>query len=263
MPPNARTFQQQFPLNLLAPVLQDFSPPQGIFDPQDDYIHAYGIYTLAGDCIPLGEVFIKRKKRQDGMLYFQIFKWRTMPGKGHRQETEAEIFCRHDELATPLRWSCQSLTRKADGSFQEESVVQLTADMVRDQLVLRMDENKQEISLKGAVAMNWALFDVVQRLPRETFPPLSFTLIHHFNLLKSGHGLSFHGSALFDLAKSGVKHQQPNSFLRLYSYDQMGEGEAPWVYWVDEQGRLLFVVAGTEAYIFRTQFQQPSTFAKR
>jgi hypothetical protein len=38
------------------------------------------------------------------------------------------------------------------------------------------------------------------------------------------------------------------TLLRLHVYHHLGDGNMPWVYWVDEQGRLLFAVSGFEAY---------------
>jgi len=41
--------------------------------------------------------------------------------------------------------------------------------------------------------------------------------------------------------------------VRLHAYSQVGRGIVPWVYWVDEQGRLLFIVAGLEGYVLNAQ----------
>ena len=37
--------------------------------------------------------------------------------------------------------------------------------------------------------------------------------------------------------------------VRLHAYDHLGEGIVPWIYWVDDRGRLLLAVSGLEAYL--------------
>ena len=115
---------------------------------------------------------------------------------------------------------------------------------------------QRQIPAPGAYAVNWALFEAVGRLPREEFEPLRFTMLDHFDQLKPGQVLSYRETADVSLGGRSV---------RLHAYDHLGEGIVPWIYWVDDEGRLLFAVSGLEAYLldsFKTPRQAGRGSAK-
>lgn len=95
--------------------------------------------------------------------------------------------------------------------------------------------------------MNWALFDVVQRLGGEKTKLPAFTLIGHFDQVKLDYKSTYRKAMPVKIGKKTV---------RMTAYDQIWRGNVPWVYWVDENRRLLLVVAGLEAYVLEASQQQ-------
>ena len=97
----------------------------------------------------------------------------------------------------------------------------------------------------GPCTINWLLLEAVGRLPRAAFPPLGFTLLEDFDRPKPHHTL--HYAETVNLALPAQRHA--GEALRLHVYHHLGDGNMPWVYWVDDQGGLLFAVSGFEAYV--------------
>ena len=122
------------------------------------------------------------------------------------------------------------------------------ADVFRDGTIVIQDPHETKaLPVAGPYTLNWCLFDAVQRLPREKTQPLGFTLIDHFDEPKADCTLAFRKR--MDVAVAGGRT------IATYSYDQLGRGNVPWVYWVDDRGRLLFVAAGLEAYALESSKQ--------
>ena len=103
---------------------------------------------------------------------------------------------------------------------------------------------KREVKIKQPVALSWLLFDAVQRLPRKKFTPVNFTLIDHFDQVKRNNIISFYNTIEVDLPVG--------ESIKLHSYKQFGKGILPVVYYVDDAGRLLFVISGIETYIINS-----------
>lgn len=94
--------------------------------------------------------------------------------------------------------------------------------------------------LGGAHALNWGLFDAVQRLPRALPEPLCFDLIKDFDELKPAQTLGW---------RESLSVAQGGAVLELEAWQLTGEGTLPTIYYRDTQGRLLFVISGLEGYI--------------
>ncbi len=130
------------------------------------------------------------------------------------------------------------------GNLFENSEVQKFGICKKNSVEIVYKNKKRKIKSKNPFALSWLLFDAVQKLPREKFEPINFTLIDHFDQIKPDNQISFHGSNVIDIPKKEK--------LKLHVYDQLGNGIVPIVYYVDDFGRLLFVVSGIEVYILNS-----------
>jgi len=65
-------------------------------------------------------------------------------------------------------------------------------------------------------------------------------MLDHFDQVKPGQSISYRTT--IDVMLGGRA-------VRLHGFDHLGEGIVPWVYWVDDQGRLLFAVSGLAGYL--------------
>jgi len=224
-----------FSLNAIFPLLGDFVWPTGDFHPEGVWKHSYRIYglisTLQGSDGETGLLTIQRQAAQNGVFNLDITCDRLLfPERvgslPSRELISAHIQCRQDSLSTPLSWQMQSEVFAPDGSAVPYT--QITKS-----------QNHPE-QVPAAYTNNWALYDAVQRLPHREFPPHGFILFDHFDQRKEDHRIMFHKSAVVEIGGRAAE---------LYALVQLGRGILPIVYWLDEQGRLLFVVSGAEAYI--------------
>ena len=111
------------------------------------------------------------------------------------------------------------------------------------------------------------LLDAVQRLPRAAFEPKRFTLLDDFDVVKANQTLAYRKTVEVLLGGRRVQKQHWEKLekgrirktswgregdrpVRLHAYEHLGDAIVPEVYYVDDQGRLLFMVAGIEAYVW-------------
>ena len=230
-----------YTLNCLDLTLKDFEPPRARFDPQGAWQLAYGVYSAprAHICARVGRLRLQRQAVGDDTFALRVTYEKTLPAD-YTQIVTAHLECRADALSTPVRWTWSTVTQSPEGEAVAATQLERAGEARAGEVTIRDAGAESRIPVAAAVALNWALFDAVQRLPREAVEPLRFTLIDHFDQIKPNQTLCFRQSAKVSLGGQRV---------RLYAYDQFGQGVVPWEYWVDDQGRLLFAIGGIEAYL--------------
>ncbi len=235
-------FSEEMTLGLLASKLVDFSPPDGSFDPEGEWTLSYGVYSLANVCDLAGRLALFRQPSPDGGASVTVDYEKYLPGS-RKQKVMAKIDCSADMLSTPDRWSYRSEVLNQAGEPLEHLSLERSAVAKEDVVEFRTGGRLRSTRIAGPFTLAWLLFDVVQRLPRREFNSVPFALFDDFDQIKPNQELSFHKAVDVDFGDSGT--------ARLHAYDHLGEGIVPSVYWVDGEGRLLFVVAGIEAYILQ------------
>jgi hypothetical protein len=240
---------EKYPLRSLAPVLRKFQPPDGPFDPAGSWEQTYGVYTLAGRAAAARRVGAVRLRRsvgdqQDVALKVEYNKKLT----GGSQQVTGELHSRlGSTLSAPVRWSFESKLLDAAGKVIPQTRLRRSAVFRNAAVTITDAKETKTLPIAGAYTVNWSLFDAIQRLRGEKARPLEFTLIDHFDEPKGNQRLSFRKK--MDVTVAGGKT------LHTVAFDQLGEGNVPWVYWLDERGRLLFIVAGLEAYALESSRQ--------
>jgi len=243
--------RDHFPLNAIHRGLFDCAPPKGAYDPSGNWELSYRVCTLSRRCQEVGSLKLTRREQGgEFSLMLQYDKW--MPG-GYKQWIEAKIQCLKERLPTPLAWSFLSELRDPKGQTLEGS---------------RSEHSHEDLQglPSSPYTLHWTLFECVPRLPKEPFDPIQFTLLDHFDQVKPGYRLGFREDLVVALGGRQVQAAQVEELekgrvtrkvwdmegavaTQLYAYDLVGRGNVPWVFVVDEQGRLLYVVAGLEAYL--------------
>lgn len=256
-----------FPLHNIAAGLDGFRVPHGAFEPGGSWRHTYRVCTLTRACDRVGELMLERMPR-DGGAQLAVRLRRFMPGRTEYR-LEGVIDCRGDVLAAPRAWAFESETRDGQGKLVPNTRIVKRGRIEKDGMHGEDEVSRRTIPVTGACTNRWALFDAVQRLPRNAFPPLTFSLLDDFDQVKPGHRLSWHASLPVllgekcrqqvtwqDLERGRVKKtrwvKEGGEEALLTAYDHVGEGIVPWIYWVDAAGRLLFAIGGLEAYILET-----------
>jgi hypothetical protein len=262
MPTDPRTV---FPLSVLTPVLGKFSPPYGAFEPAGSWMQKYGVYTIGQrGCARVGQVLLTRRPDGGGARLLVDYQ-KTASGGTNR--LTADIRCRADALASPLSWECAVHTARPDGKRIPNTTFKQSAAVQRSGVALRDGETRRMLQVGPPLTLNWCLFDAVQSLSGEGMQPMQFTLLDDFDQVKPDQVLAPHGRVTLALGGSrAIRHRveklekgtihRPvlereggrNVVLRQYSHT--GRGVVPWVYYVDEAGRLLFAVGGIEAYVW-------------
>ncbi len=260
--PASTELKTDFPLRTAPRILEGFKLPERAHDPAGDWALTYRILTLNTRGATTGRLRIDRRAQRGGAL-MKLHIERPI-GVG-RRVTSAEILCRGDALATPVRWSFTSESIARGG--QPIAHTRLNKAGVTEGAGVNVVDNgrRSRIAVAGPWAINWALFEAVPRLPREPFDPIRFTLLDHFDQIKRNQVLSYRGSTTVRLGARRVRKQhwvplekgrirktrwalEGGGQVRVHAYDHLGDGIVPWVYWVDEQGRLLFAISGLEGY---------------
>jgi hypothetical protein len=257
--------EQLFSLDMLAAHLPGFQPPHAPHDPAGDWELMYRQYCLAaltGFGGQHGTVRIRRRRGQDGAFSMRVQCERRVWGK-HIVKLAAELDARAEPLPRPLRWSWQSEIVEDRRRTIPESQLQRSAAL--EDGTVKFSGPGRKLLVDGPCTVNWLLFEAVGRLPREAFPPLHFTLLDQLDEAKPHHTLSYAETLTVQVGARPVRQTEVEQLergkihttrwavaggqpVRLHVYHQLGDGNLPWVYWVDDQGRLLFAVAGFEAY---------------
>lgn len=266
VPTDTIDVRELFPLNSLTHHLAGYRPPAEPHDPGGEWTLGYRVFTLAGRGGSMGSLQIHRHRVSQQGFTLDVRLDTVLSGEC-RQQLTAEMLCRSDALSTPIRWQFNSDTNARGTGLPVRTPRLVKSAAVEGRYVeLTEGESKRRLPLPSAYTVNWALFDAVQRLPREPSEPLSFDLFDHFDQIKRDQRLSYRGAfavrlpqrpALKPRRQQAQKVNAPagrNSanVVKLHAFDHLGRGIVPWVYWVDETGRLLFAVSGLEAYVLET-----------
>ena len=228
-----------FPLNAIGAAVNQITLPEGSFDPAGSWQQRYGVHSVAGRLSRVGELRLDRQVKANGRVLLDMHYQKSL--SGGRQTISAKIHLAADSpLSTPEAWSFVARVLDTEGHVMENTQIKKSIRMQDGILTIDDPSGQKTVPITGDYTLNWALFDAVQRLPAERFAPIRFTLIDHFDQVKPNHTLSFRTST--DVTIRG----KPQT---LRAYDQLGEGIVPWVWWVDQHGRLLAAVSGLEAYL--------------
>jgi hypothetical protein len=253
-----------FPLGVLERELEGFRPPTAPFDPQGAWKNSYRILTLAAipkvlHSFQVGTLTIERTPAPAGGARLAIHSERVhlpftkmdqpfakVAPEEYRQVITAEFECAGNELASPRSWRLNVEVLSPAGRPIKELGLEMSGAVREGAVEIITGSRLHHASAEGPATHAWALFDAVQRQPRAAGQaPLSFTLWDHLGQLKPGHTLAYRASSEVELGAQGAGQNA----TRLHAWHELGEGVVPTVYFTDEQGRLLFVMAGIEGYV--------------
>jgi len=228
-----------FPLNTIGAAVNQMAMPEGPFDPAGSWQQRYGVYSVAGRISRVGELRLDRQVKASGRVLLDMQYQKSL--SGGRQTISAKIHLAADSpLSTPDDWSFVARVLDTEGRLIDNTQIKKSIRMQDGVLTIDDATGQNTVRITGHYTLNWALFDAIGRLPAGAFEPIHFTLIDHFDQVKPNHTLLFRTST--DVTIRG----KPQT---LRAYDQLGEGIVPWVWWLDQHGRLLAAVSGLEVYL--------------
>ena len=255
-----------FSLRGFTEILRDFRPPTTAFENAGSWNCMYRLYThtLHSGCV--GELTISRRPRGGGGAKLTIHVRRTV-ARRCVQTTRAIIECGGGPLATPVRWRLEREVRKPDGESIPDLTAVESARQVENGVVVRRNGKERRLFIRGPWTCDWALFEAVPRLPRTTETALNSAVIEDFELVHPDQTISFRKSVRVRLGaertwryaparqldkgevERPVPHETAGVAPRLAVFERTGPGIVPVVTWLDESGRVLFVLSGQAACI--------------
>lgn len=242
-------------LDLYLDYLRGFLPPEGPFDPEGEWEHAYVVYPIYAHLDVTGQAWSEKQKGLLGL--------KRQPSRGGKevrlevvsevtfldwlptrtQRTAANITCSADALATPISWELESVALAAeDASPVPLSEMHESGALNNGTVELAFEGGCRTLEVGPSVTSNWSLFDALQRLPRSAAPDAEFDVLEDLRLRREKQRLFSEGATTVETAAGP---------LRLYGLRQLGAGISPTYYWLDEQGRLLLALGKMRAYIWR------------
>lgn len=144
---------------------------------------------------------------------------------------EATIKCRHNQLASPIRWDVWSHFVGPDNKPLPQ---------------LDRKETSQATEAMDRTTGDWCLFEAVQRLAFDKQTSLTFDLLEGLCLSKKGHRLFYRGVYPTDIA----------GLDSLHCFVQLGSGILPYEYWLDDGHRLLMAISMNKAYILDNEAEK-------
>ena len=235
-------------------LLGAFQPPTGPFDPEGSWKQAYQMH-LGSDGQESAPGFLEIRREVSGAGLTLFVEMQVLHMTGGLQQTTAKIACANDPLCSPKSWQLESVLADPTGRPLESTRMASRATVKAGAVEAEFGKHKRTIKLPGPFTSNWSLFDAVHHLRGKDTAPLRFALLEDLDLLKPNHRLSFAETA--SVKAAGGRE------LKLTGYEQIGEGVLPFHYWLDEQGRLLFVLSGPRAYIYDPEARAKVTDARQ
>jgi len=228
---------------ILNNALKGFSFPQNPFDPNGTWKNSYKVLTLTGQSWPIGKLTIERILTKNDQTVL-IVSYQLFLKDGYKQNITSRIRCLTDSLATPLTWKFESEILSPAKKTIDCTRLEKQGEARNGILKITTSNGSSRTPLSKAYTSNWALFDAIQRLPRQSTVPINFTLLDHFDQPKHNQVLSFRKESIIEFKGDSFK---------LYAYQQIGNGITPIIYWTNRYGRLLFVISGIEGYVIENE----------
>lgn len=258
--------RDEFPLNILEPALAKFQPPEGDFAADGAWSHRYGLYTIGQRSLArVGSLELQRSAARGGPML--RMEYRKQAAGGAVNVIDAEIRSDRGAGIESRDWRVTFRTLASGGKTIAGIGIGKFGRVDGKAIEIRDGGTSRRVPRPESFAVSWALFDAVQRLPRKPGEPTQFTLLDNFDQVKPNHTLSYRKATEVLLGGKRVQKQhweqlgkgrirkttwavEGQRTVRLHGFDHLGDGIVPEVYWVDGRGRLLFMVAGIEAYVW-------------
>ena len=241
-----------FPISTLGSYREKMVAPDGPFDAAGSWTQQFGIHSTGSGSSRAGTLVLSRRVRADGGVSIHVRHEKLHSGAvsanrfGRGQprrvlEAVLQLPAEPTRLSSPRQWSFQTQVFDEQGEAISDAGLKRRAAVRDGKLQIATGTGPtRSYPLVGEYSVHWALFDAVSRLPRESFEPIRFTLVDHFDQIKPEQTLVF---------RRAIDSSIQDKTVRLYGFDHTGRGIMPFTYWVDDQGRAVLVQSGLETYM--------------
>jgi len=155
---------------------------------------------------------------------------------------EGEISTRDDMLATPLSWNCHTKLLRGNSEEAYMNTSHRWRGAYRDGQISYESGSyklKKEI-IEGNLSWKWGMINLVQLMAQEAVEEMHFSALDEMDMVYE------HQFARYRMKK---RIECGRGEVEFTVFDVLGDGIIPTVYWVDDRGRVAFIISGVEAYM--------------
>ncbi|WP_352423249.1 hypothetical protein [Proteiniphilum sp.] len=233
----------EFSIRKLDNILGEYNwPVPSNFNPLSYKSHYKAISLVQG--VEQGLlVFEKRRESAKTKYLFQMQRYipngftYTVTGKLHPvdgnipwvQDWESSSMVCRKETQTPWLKS----NRFIEGKRERKEVL----------IFEKGNEKRVKINIDTPLTWKWGMIDLIPIMAAANIKSLSFATLDETDIIYSEQKARFRKNISLSDGKGG------NRKINFNVYDVTGVGVIPTVYWVDEFGRTVFIITGTEGYL--------------
>ena len=220
----------------------------GPFDPQAGWTHRYRIWTCHGyremGNEDVGYLRVRKEASSAKDTFRLHLEQVVVETDALLSRIEADIVCRNDELASPVKWRLSSRFFGPDNEERGDLGLAETASVQADTLVIETPGGTRRRQVPVPLTSDWSLFEAVERLDVDAGRKWEVNLLEGLSVLKPGQRISYRGLCQEKIGTRAIP---------LHCFGQLGHGVLPTEYWLDRDHRLVAVVAMNKAYILDDQ----------
>ena len=153
---------------------------------------------------------------------------------------DAEIACKANLFATPLKWRTKSTFKGPEGAIIRDLGTEQTGRVNENTITINTHGKVRNIKTSRSLTGDWCLLEAVQRMPYTDADPITMDVLKEMDLLQTDQRMAYRGQ---DTVTVG------GGRMVLHHFEQWGRGLLPYDYWLDEHHRLQIFVTLSIAYI--------------
>ena len=205
------------------------------FNPDGNWVNTYRIWTCHGyresGNDNVGFLRIERIDDSGKAFMLKVYQ-QVVQDDALINIIDGTIKCRNNQLASPTEWELSSQVEGPDGKIIS---------------VLSSHNHGVATESVTSTAVDWCLFEAVQRLVFDKQSSFRFDLLEGMYLSKLRHRLFYRG--VTPLKMNGRD-------ISLHCFVQTGSGILPYEYWLNDRHRLLAVISMNKVYILDDKAEQ-------
>lgn len=260
---NSISVDTTFTLSVLSNLLHTARPPGGAFNETADWEQSYAVVTVGQrSSARVGRL---RVQRRDGGRLLKVDYEVTGPGNTVHRE-RSEIHRKPGLWGDPERWQVRWGTYAKEGRPVPDTCWSTSATAGGKEIRFTDPVGERRLSAPLRFTLQWLLFDIVQQLPQQAFPPRRIALLDATGGGTSELTLAYRKTVTVGLGGKSVVKQEWRQLNRgrvrhtfrsregerrtlLSAYSLVGPGTVPWMFWVDADRRLRIATRGLEAFL--------------